>query len=235
MATTGSSALARWPSVACTRTVSPGTTPSLSARFTASVSPSGRGKTCCRFSSSVRFRATLAGTPCSALRRERLPNSKITSVLRTGSTLSTPGMRAISSRIWSSAASENDTITSSRCAISKVTSMMRFMASGKCCVVTISPIASAMPATVVAERRGKRRMRRATMRVLPSSFEASRSAAAPSRPKAVGAGGASAAAGARRVARHTAWVAPASAASSAMASELRYTPGPASKCSPGIR
>ena len=59
-----------------------------------------------------------------------------------------------------------------RCATPNVTSTMWFIEIGKCCEVISSASASEMPTTVVAERRGKRAMRRATMRVLPSRLRA---------------------------------------------------------------
>ena len=59
-----------------------------------------------------------------------------------------------------------------RCATPNVTSTMWFIEIGKCCEVMSSASASEMPMTVVAERRGKRTMRRATMRVLPSRLRA---------------------------------------------------------------
>ena len=99
-----------------------------------------------------------------------------------------------------------------RCATPNVTSTMWFIEIGKCCDVMSSASASMMPTTVVAERRGKRAMRRATMRVLPSRLRAAFSMPCPKRLKPTGAGGASAAAGGNRAARSTACAAPSIAA-----------------------
>ena len=176
MATTGRSAVARWPSVACRRTRVAQRDIEFArqiVRQREAIRPRRNGHHVLRpadgsaMASAARRNRNCAGDDCRPRRSPRCCAGLPLSVRLAD--------RPTSRRMESSAASEKATSTSMRCATPKVTSMMRFMASGKCCVVTISPMASAMPVMVVSERRGKRRMRRATMRDLPSSLAANRS------------------------------------------------------------
>ena len=234
-ATTGTSNATRRPSVASMRTLSPTPTPSLPASPSESVTPSARGCTGRSSSPMMRLSQAPSGTPISASRWRRGPADRITSAVRSGSTASTPGSRASSRSTRSCWRSAKVTLTSMRCATPKLMLMIRSTTAGKLSDRMSNASAKAMPATVVAERRGKRTIRRTSMRARASSRRAARSTPAPRRPKCVGAGGDRAVAGGSDTARATATAAPSTAASSATPSAPSQVAQPASNSSTGSR